>query len=306
MHQQNLPTVPQHLQQIREHLVDSGLYLGHSAFRDNIRWCRMGKADRLVVQNTLYVSGTNDPASESALELAIISAVMQISSNDFYLTADTGYKGPSTICLEYSSIKPSCTNEQLDIKPFKADFDVVKNNLRWLQDVATTDGFILKHGLVPPYTDGFRSKVRHVLFELLSSNKINDTNSENLENDRNSIEVKADKLDGIFLIKNWPTFSNAARGGLEGIKTTHRVVLIPAYDMKGATIELHFTLTHWSIHPKRGDGTSGIDTYTADIVMILQQKSGVKRPIISLPAILNLHQHKSPVKLYLFLQLAVD
>jgi hypothetical protein len=127
----------------------------------------MGKADRLVVQNTLCLPDTNDsPPSESTPEVAVISAITQISSNDFYLTADAGYKGPSTICPEYSSIKPSCTNEQPDVEPFKADFDVVRSNLRWLQDVATTDGFILKRGLVPPYTDGFRFKVRHVLFEV--------------------------------------------------------------------------------------------------------------------------------------------
>jgi hypothetical protein len=107
MHQSDLPTMPQRLHQIHERLVDSGLYLGHSAFRENIRWCQMGKADRLVIQNTLRLPDTNDsPPSESASEVAVISAIAQISSNDFYLTADAGYKGPSTICPEYSSIKP--------------------------------------------------------------------------------------------------------------------------------------------------------------------------------------------------------
>jgi hypothetical protein len=90
-------------------------------------------------------------------------------------------------------------------------------------------------------------------------------------------------LDGIFLIENWPTFNDAAKGGLENIKKTHRVVPIPAYDMKGnlidprqyrralegATVELHFTLTHWSFPAKADQPASmGVDTYTGDIVMI--------------------------------------
>ncbi|KAG1755100.1 uncharacterized protein EDB91DRAFT_273078 [Suillus paluster] len=83
--------------------------------------------------------------------------------------------------------------------------------------------------------------------------------------------------------ENWSTFNGAAKGGLEDNKKTCRVVPIPAYDMKGnlinlrhycqtlegAAVELYFTLRHWSIHPKKNQlENSGIDTYTADIILI--------------------------------------
>ena len=86
-------------------------------------------------------------------------------------------------------------------------------------------------------------------------------------------------LDGIFSIENWPAFSDAARGGLDSIKQTHRVIPIPAYDLEGklidpryycrhlegAVAEVHFNLSHWSIARQ---GVPGKDVYTADIVLI--------------------------------------
>jgi len=86
-------------------------------------------------------------------------------------------------------------------------------------------------------------------------------------------------LDGIFSIENWPAFSDAARGGLDSIRQTHRVIPVPAYDLEGKLIdpcyyrrhlegalaEVHFNLSHWSIAKQ---GVPGKDVYTADIVLI--------------------------------------
>jgi len=74
-------------------------------------------------------------------------------------------------------------------------------------------------------------------------------------------------------------FSEAARGGLDSIRKTHRVIPIPAYDiegnlidlrfyrrhLEGAVVEAHFNLSHWSISRH---GAPGKDVYTADIVML--------------------------------------
>ena len=86
-------------------------------------------------------------------------------------------------------------------------------------------------------------------------------------------------LNAIFCIENWPAFSDAARGGLDSIRQTHRVIPIPAYDvegklidphyhcrhLEGALAEVHFNLTHWSISRQ---GVPGKDVYTADIALI--------------------------------------
>ncbi|KAG2095412.1 hypothetical protein BD769DRAFT_1678335 [Suillus cothurnatus] len=271
--------MPARLLQIQERLLGSGLYIGDHMVRENVQWSRIGKANRLIVKPNFDALDHASPSPESGPEMAVLSSVVQISSSDYYLTADGGYRGASSFLPEFASVKPSCTNERPDIEPFKTDFNVVKDNIKWLQDVATTDGFVLKRGLVPPYTDNFRFKVRHVLFEPLQCGEASTDDAEDGEENSD----KVDDLDGIFLIKNWPTFNDAAKGGLENIKKTHRVVPIPAYNMKGnlidprqyrralegATVELHFTLTHWSFPAKADQPASmGVDTYTGDIVMI--------------------------------------
>ncbi|KAJ8596073.1 hypothetical protein M405DRAFT_806162 [Rhizopogon salebrosus TDB-379] len=83
------------------------------------------------------------------------------------------------------------------------------------------------------------------------------------------------------LYNNWPVSSEAARHDLETMVETHRVVPIPAYDadgnfihpqnyrkmLRGAIVQVDFHLTHWSIARKQ-DGTSAVDSYTADVVSI--------------------------------------
>jgi hypothetical protein len=84
-----------------------------------------------------------------------------------------------------------------------------------------------------------------------------------------------------FNVHNWPVSSEAARHDLETMVETHRVVPIPAYDadgnlihpqnyrkmLRGAIVQVYFHLTHWSIARKQ-DGTSAVDSYTADVVSI--------------------------------------
>ena len=80
--------------------------------------------------------------------------------------------------------------------------------------------------------------------------------------------------------ENWPLTDKSARDELEELRSTHCVVLIPAYNIQGnlikpaayrrclenALVELHFNLTHWSIAGKKG--LPGNDVFTADIPLI--------------------------------------
>jgi len=86
-------------------------------------------------------------------------------------------------------------------------------------------------------------------------------------------------LDAIFSIENWPDFTDATRGGPDSIRQTHWVIPIPAYDiegklidlhyychhLEGAVAEVHFNLSHWAISRH---GVPGKDVYTADMVLI--------------------------------------
>ena len=70
-------------------------------------------------------------------------------------------------------------------------------------------------------------------------------------------------MEATFKIENWPRSNPAAKQALGEVQTTHRDILIPAYDMHGAlwpfhywkylenaVVEVCFTLRHWSIAGK--------------------------------------------------------
>ncbi|KIM59455.1 hypothetical protein SCLCIDRAFT_27285 [Scleroderma citrinum Foug A] len=214
------------------------------------------------------------PPDNSSFDFALISAVVEINTNDYWLTADANYHGPSDIWPDYAIIKPSCICQMPDVAPFMADWGDVTDNLRWLQEDVATPTFKAKQGLFTTAgATGPRFKMRHVLFEPLDSDEL--VTKEEGKTDQND----SDALDGIFSIENWPAFSDAARGGLDSIKQTHHVIPIPAYDLEGklidpryyrrhlegAVAEVHFNLSHWSI---AWQGVPGKDVYTADIVLI--------------------------------------
>jgi len=81
-------------------------------------------------------------------------------------------------------------------------------------------------------------------------------------------------------IENWPVTTDAACEELVTMFQTHSVNPIPAYNMHGylihplsyrkqlagATVELHFELSHWSMKGRNGEASC--DTYAADIVAI--------------------------------------
>ena len=86
-----------------------------------------------------------------------------------------------------------------------------------------------------------------------------------------------------YTIAQWPTYYDEAEVALKSLVDTHRVNYLEAYDMhgkllwpsqyrkylQGALVQIHFTLTHWSIGGKPAkDGRPGrvaTDTYVADI-----------------------------------------
>ena len=81
-----------------------------------------------------------------------------------------------------------------------------------------------------------------------------------------------------YTIAGWLVDSEVSKAALEGIKKTHRVNYLEAYDVKsdlihplryrqclqGAVIQVHFQMTHWAF-PAR-NGVAACDTFVADIV----------------------------------------
>ncbi|KAI5988492.1 hypothetical protein F5J12DRAFT_898182 [Pisolithus orientalis] len=218
------------------------------------------------------------PHDDSSSDLAPISTIIQINSNDYWLIADANYCGPGEIWPEFAIIKLSCVVQMPNITPFTTDWANVMDNLCWLQDAIAMPKFTMKQGLFTtagPCGPCFR--LHHVLFKALDTDNL--ATWDGAGSGAQSNKDKTNDLDPIFSIENWPTFSDAARGGLDSIRQMHWVIPIPAYDLEGklidpcfyhcylegAVVELHFNLSHWSILRQ---GIPGKDVYTADIVMM--------------------------------------
>ena len=176
--------LPTKLRKVRERLVDSGIYLGISAVCENITWAKIGTAQKVVYVEPIEAeaksitsscapspapSGSpsslteNDP---SLPEVAILSAVVRISQDDFYLTSDGSYRGPSRFIKSLAQVKPSCSGGVPEAEPFNSDFATTMDNLRWLIGKATTPGFTEKRGVTTGPNNALRIKVRHLLFEV--------------------------------------------------------------------------------------------------------------------------------------------
>ena len=105
----------------------------------------------------------SEPQAATLLEVAALSAIVQITMEDFFLTSNGGYRRPNKFVKALAHIKPLCTGGLPEVEPFNADFTTAMANLCWLLNEASTEGFTVKHGVV---TDAGRIKVRHILFEV--------------------------------------------------------------------------------------------------------------------------------------------
>jgi hypothetical protein len=140
---------------------------------------KFGSADKVIltpvtssnlsdgVPSPLSTSASPSPPPESPPDVAGLSAVVLISSDDFWMTADAGYRGPGRYVRNFASVKPTCSGGIPDVEPFKSDYSEVVDNVRWLLDTVSTQGFHLKRGFVTGPTNAPRIKVQHVLFEVI-------------------------------------------------------------------------------------------------------------------------------------------
>ena len=120
-----------------------------SAVHGNITWAKIGTAQKVVYvepaeaeAKSLTSSRAPSPApsgSPSSLtendpslpEVTILSAVVQINQDDFYLTSDGCYRGPSRFIKSLAQVKPSCSGGVPEAEPFNTDFTTTMDNLCW-------------------------------------------------------------------------------------------------------------------------------------------------------------------------------
>ncbi|KAI6009203.1 hypothetical protein PISMIDRAFT_10215 [Pisolithus microcarpus 441] len=248
----------------KDQLQQLGYYLADDNILNSIKWIRQGQSDFLAV------SGDNDGSER---ELAVLSAIVQINSNDYWLTSDGGYCKGSSFCLRFCDVKPSCTICEPSTTPLKNDFSAVIKNLRAIVMKCATPGYKQGKGFFfydNSTTNPSCFKIRHKLFEQL----------EHDNTEHNVLEFPNAPESADFLPQNWSLSREEMREELYLLENTHRINPLPAYDISGhlippaayqrslenAIVELQFNLCHWPIASKAG--TAAFDSYTADIVLI--------------------------------------
>ena len=149
----------------RVQVLHSKTCIYHSQFQDSVEWVRDGNCHKLI----LKPSAPSPNPQEAVPEMAVLSLICAISSEDFWMMADGGWKRPSAITKTFSAIKPSCTLEAPGIDILRDDFATGIGNLQWVQDQIVMHGVQKKQGLlVPSSTDPAvtRIKIKHKLFEV--------------------------------------------------------------------------------------------------------------------------------------------
>ncbi|KIK19869.1 hypothetical protein PISMIDRAFT_24309 [Pisolithus microcarpus 441] len=208
-HQTSVP-LPTWLIASRRNMINTGFYHGNDSFHDKVAWVWEGCANRLSIKLEMMddkASSDSDlvkypsPPPEG-MDIAPICAVVKISDNDFWLTADAGSHGPLQIWKDFSDVKASCATEQPDVAPFKDDYPIT----------LATPKFSGKKGLVIHSSDteadsdvGF--KVHHKLFKPLDHNEVIE---HSVHEDDATEEGKENNLECDGIHGNTNNFSNAS------------------------------------------------------------------------------------------------
>lgn len=154
---------------------DKVTYLGTPDKPRGLQWVHIGKAELLVKEQsaTKYLEAQQavqaDPDAPllETLQSAVLSVVVHIPAEDYWLTSDGMWKGSTDATKTFADVKPSCTGKAPTHKVFSGDFENVLKHLRKILDMACTKGFKNSKGILVNGMGGKpKIKFRHVLFEV--------------------------------------------------------------------------------------------------------------------------------------------
>jgi len=152
------------------------------AFRDKVIWKRTGRGNSLVTKESADAVDAADHAraaeglgdtkaavKDVAFENAVLSVVMVISNDEFWLMPCRYWKGPTIATKHFEDVKLSFQGEcPQRFNVFAQDFQHVINNTKWLlNEVAAGDSDVRSKGfLFPMGEDNGTLEFRHALFEV--------------------------------------------------------------------------------------------------------------------------------------------
>lgn len=166
------------LQNARDALMSDdvkGIYLGSLGALEKLTWERCGRADRVVTAETAalvreqHKAHASDPDAPvpSPPDAAILSAVIFIPEEDYWLTSCGMWKEPTIMAETFADVKPTCTGGTLEHPVFSGDFKKVLENVAGLIEKGRTQGVKAAKGVLVKSSTGLeRIKFCHVLFEV--------------------------------------------------------------------------------------------------------------------------------------------
>ncbi|KAG5634481.1 hypothetical protein H0H81_001803 [Sphagnurus paluster] len=148
----------------RENLIAERLYISDVAFRDTIKekltWARVRHEETLVTKASLEALQAAQKAAQETdvegstpphippLDVVNLSIVVEITTEDFWMTSCGLWKGPNRGCNAFSDMKLTCTGAKPTHAVFSPDYPTAIGNLKYLMDIAATEGFNNKKGLL--------------------------------------------------------------------------------------------------------------------------------------------------------------
>ncbi|KAI5982437.1 hypothetical protein EDD15DRAFT_2377846 [Pisolithus albus] len=271
----------------RERLLHGGFYLGDSSIIDSLHWVEFGRCHALTSisipdcnaddETSQTIPPVELRAEPSCPDHATLSAIVRIDRNDFWLTSDGGYQGPTALCKEILHVKPSCTLTDPACMPVSADFPAALETLRMLTEKCVTPGYSAGTSFFSTDAEGAsRFKLRHKLFECIDADEdgvegsvVDDTGDfpflVNLYYHIHPVTTDTVKME------DWPLTREKNRAELLTLCSTHRILPLPAYDLagnlirpaayrrclQGAIVKVHFTMSHWAIAKAKRDVYGG-------------------------------------------------
>ena len=160
---------PENFDTVRDGLLTSGLYLGDQNFEiDKVVWRRIGIDNCLVTKESADAADAALAATETTpvpeYSPAVLSAVVHISNDDFWMSSCGNWNGPHQFCQRFSDVKLTCTGKSPSGTPFGKDFPTILANLTAVANIPAR--FSNKKGLFVEGSPDRKIKFRHVLFEV--------------------------------------------------------------------------------------------------------------------------------------------
>ena len=137
-------------------LSDKVTYFGTPDEPTSLQWVHVGNTEVLVEEqaDAIYLEAqqavqTNpDTPLPEPLQSTVFSAVVHIPSEDYRLTSDGMWKGPTNATKTFADVKPSCTGEAPTHEVFSGDFEHVLKCLWNILDMVHTEGFNNSKGVL--------------------------------------------------------------------------------------------------------------------------------------------------------------